>query len=145
MCPYQSKGYGILACVPSLPKQRLEYILACVPTKAKVNMCPNQCKGYRVSWHVSLPKQRLGYPGMYHNQNLYFKLFKMAQRSTDRQSLCINALISGTFCVQVEEVELKPNGKDIPVTEMNKKEYVEYMECVLCVGISFSHPPYTGL
>ena len=28
-------------------------------------------------------------------------------------------------------MELKPNGKDIPVTETNKNEYVEYGVCAV--------------
>jgi uncharacterized protein YodC (DUF2158 family) len=34
--------------------------------------------------------------------------------------------IYDTFA-QVEEVELKPGGKDIEVTDANKHEYVEYV------------------
>ena len=31
----------------------------------------------------------------------------------------------GHVCIQVEEIELKPGGGDIDVTESNKKEYVQ--------------------
>ena len=33
--------------------------------------------------------------------------------------------------LQTKEIDLKPSGKDIPVTEGNKKEYVEYVCCVV--------------
>ena len=46
-------------------------------------------------------------------------------------ALGLMLMSEGTFllCIQIEEVDLKPKGKDIPVTEMNKKEYVEYGIC----------------
>ena len=44
----------------------------------------------------------------------------------------INRYLVCILCVQVKEVELKPDGKDIPVMEMNKKEYVEYVMCNVC-------------
>ena len=40
--------------------------------------------------------------------------------SDDSTPVCLLAV-----CVQVEEIELKPGGTDIDVTEDNRKEYIE--------------------
>lgn len=46
----------------------------------------------------------------------------------------ITSVLDHTFCVEHNafgkflQHELKPNGKNIPVTEENKKEYVRYEE-----------------
>lgn len=49
----------------------------------------------------------------------------------DPEPLCLNFTATREFVGQVEEVELKPGGTDIEVTEENKKEYVEWV----CRGI----------
>ncbi|KAL5481303.1 hypothetical protein EMCRGX_G021436 [Ephydatia muelleri] len=45
----------------------------------------------------------------------------------DPEPLCVNFSVNKEVLGEVQEVELKPNGKDIPVTETNKNEYVELM------------------
>lgn len=46
-------------------------------------------------------------------------------------------VLDHTFCVehnaygQIIQQELKPNGKNIPVTEETKKEYVRYVKATL--------------
>lgn len=55
----------------------------------------------------------------------------------------ITGVLDHTFCVEhnaygeIIQHELKPNGKSIPVTEENKKEYVRYLNIyskVFCVS-----------
>ncbi len=43
----------------------------------------------------------------------------------DPEPLCLTFTANSEFVGQVEEVELKPGGGDIEVTESNKKEYIE--------------------
>lgn len=43
----------------------------------------------------------------------------------DPEPLCLTFTANREFVGQVEEVELKPGGGDIDVTESNRKEYVE--------------------
>lgn len=43
--------------------------------------------------------------------------------------------------VQVEEIELKPNGGDIDVVEENKREYVKWVDLIesLLIATCFIH------
>eukprot|EP00731_Ephydatia_muelleri_P035974 Em0186g5a len=43
----------------------------------------------------------------------------------DPEPLCLNFSVNKEVLGEVQEVELKPNGKDVPVTEANKNEYVD--------------------
>ncbi len=43
----------------------------------------------------------------------------------DPEPLCLTFTVNREFVGQVEELELKPGGSDIDVTEENKKEYIE--------------------
>ena len=43
----------------------------------------------------------------------------------DPEPLCLTFTANREFVGQVEEVELKPGGADIEVTEDNKQEYIE--------------------
>jgi len=45
----------------------------------------------------------------------------------DPEPLCLTFSASREFLGQLEDVELKPNGADIDVTERNKKEYVDLL------------------
>lgn len=53
----------------------------------------------------------------------------------------ITGVLDHTFCVEhnaygeIIQHELKPNGKSIPVTEENKKEYVRYFKSLLVNGV----------
>lgn len=45
------------------------------------------------------------------------------------------------YYLQVQEIDLKPNGRNIPVVEKNKKEYVQYVPfCVVGVAYIWPHP-----
>lgn len=56
----------------------------------------------------------------------------------------ITGVLDHTFCVEhnaygeIIQHELKPNGKSIPVTEENKKEYVRYISCFFHGSFSIS-------
>lgn len=56
----------------------------------------------------------------------------------------ITGVLDHTFCVEhnaygeIIQHELKPNGKSIPVTEENKKEYVRYISSFLQGSFSIS-------
>jgi len=45
----------------------------------------------------------------------------------DPEPLCLTFSASREFLGQLEDVELKPNGADIDVTERNKREYVDLL------------------
>lgn len=59
--------------------------------------------------------------------NVSFILFLLIDREND-----ITPVLDHTFCVEhnafgrILQHELKPNGRNVPVTEENKKEYVRY-------------------
>ncbi|KAL5481307.1 hypothetical protein EMCRGX_G021442 [Ephydatia muelleri] len=45
----------------------------------------------------------------------------------DPEPLCLNFSVNHTVFGETTEMDLKPNGRNIPVTEANKKEYVNLM------------------
>ena len=56
----------------------------------------------------------------------------------DPEPLCLAFSTTHEFLGEVKEIDLKPNGRDIPVTNDNKQEYIKCVcVCVyVCVRVS---------